>query len=667
MLPLQVAVPPFQLSSALDLSFNIGNDIIVPFVPHLYLSSQPSQNKTVIRYNTHRPLEKHHWNFSAHQIHISTPQLASQNISSFLRSCHCPPYLRTPFRSCPDWQCDLPRSLLQGNIVSVLTQVDSTVCTQLIQSQLTQALAVVIPQKDQLAPKSVKLLAIVKDTNLRPNNTTLFREVGDHIIHFIRKLIGPVQQFEFNMTHCYNNSGGYSTITAHNLLLSALKNVSEELRFKINISLMPGNGKKVNSCTDHMQYPPICLTCYQQHSANTLNWCANMRCPNNKLHNPQSPPTVTGNPQSESTGATPKSDKALPLTETGPLTKNGYYTTQHNTSISAGANSTNPSFASAVTNTQGSKELNRVFAPPQVGSLTSISDKKYQPRRSTTSPQTNNLITCPSCDHKFPQPLPSNEVMDVSPDSASPLLDFRPETGYDKRLQDAITVTQQHSDSQIQSLQAQFSQGITELTQKLQDMTVDMTTKAERDKKQQDTLAGKIGELGKNQQQLTNMKQQIDDLTDKQGKMQRTIDALHAKHQQLEKQINDHCLTQPVTDTQLIQHQPDNTPSSVPGIQVTNADNTNTFNDSMTIDENMTFDHDVNFERSLFGEDNSDLSDYSQQSSLLPQPLLPESGGIIDNKDTTDDIVNVDDPLSESLPTSKRSRTDRQKTKKAKH
>ena len=76
-----------------------------------------------------------------------------------------------------------------GSVVSTLATVDHYTVQNITHSQLPQALAVVIPQKDQLAPKSVKLLAIVKDTNLRPNNTTLFREVGDHIIHFIRKLI----------------------------------------------------------------------------------------------------------------------------------------------------------------------------------------------------------------------------------------------------------------------------------------------------------------------------------------------------------------------------------------------------------------------------------------------------------------------------------------------
>ena len=671
MLPLQVALPPFPLNTSLDENYSIGNNVVTPFNENIFTQNHKQSRKTIIRYNTcTRPVEKQDWNFTCHNVQFTVPQLAANNITNFLKSCHCPPYHRK--QRCHDWQCDLPKSIMVGSVVSTLASVDHDTVQSITHSQLPQALAVVMPPKDPLSPSALKIVAIVRDTNLRPDNTELFKEVGEHLIRLIRTLVGPINMFHFNMTHCHSNSGGYSTITAHNLLFSALKNVNDQnLRFMLNISLMPNTNKQfVNCCTSnsHIQFPPICLTCYRQNIANRSeqdrmqDWCANERCPNHRIRSQQS----------VATGAIPKLDKApsetltspRPVTETEPLTNTGYYTTSTPLNISnssfIGTHNTNPSFASATTNTQTTnlKELDRVFAPQHTRKLELISDKKWQPQRTTqtdtTPPQSNDLITCPKCDHRFPQPLPptlDDEVMEVSPDGASSLTNLRPQPGYDKRLQhlgDTIVQHKQQCDSHTQSLQT-FGQTVTELTRKLDDITLDMTNKAEVNKKKfasrdknLGTLTGKIGELTKTQQQLPTMKKQIEELQDKQNKMQRTIDELHARHAQLETQIRD----QPVTVPQPSEHQPNITPNTVIDTPLTNTDNTNTFNDDMSIDESMSFNSSVSFDHDLFEQTNGT---YSQQSSLLPAPLVPQSQGTVGNTDTTDNIVNITDTLQEPL------------------
>ena len=669
MLPLQVTLPPFPLNTSLDESYSIGNNVVQQFNSSAVFTQNHKQSEiTVIRYNTcTRPIEKQAWNFTCHNVQFTVPQLAANNITEFLKSCHCPPYHRK--HRCHDWQCDLPKSIMVGSVVSTLATVDHYTVQNITHSQLPQALAVVMPPKDPLSQKSLKIVAIVKDTNLRPENTALFQEVGEHLIRLIRTLVGPTNMFQFNMTHCHNNSGGYSTITAHNLLLSALKNVNDQnLRFMLNISLMPNTNKQfVNFCTSnsHIQFPPICLTCFRQNIANRSDWCANDMCPVNRIRNQQS----------ATAGTIPKPDKApsgtttspKPVTETEPLTNTGYYTTSIPLSISnssvTGTHNTNPSFASATNITQPTKELDKVFAPSQLCKLAPISDKKWQPQRTTqmdtTPPQVNNLIACPKCDHRFPQPLPrtsDNEVMEVAPDGASSFINLRPQPGYDKRLQDlgnTIVEHQQRFDSHTQSLQT-LGQTVTELTRKLDDITLGKTNQAEADKKQLashhktlSTLNGKIGELGKTQQQLPTMNQQIEELQEKQDKMQRAIDELHARHAQLETQIRDQCLNQPVTSPQPSEHQPNITPNRVMDTPLTNTDNTNTFNNEMSIDESIPFHSSVSFEHDFFGQTNSN---YSQQSSLLHAPLLPQSQRTVGNTDTTDTgIVNITDPSPEPL------------------
>ena len=67
----------------------------------------------------------------------------------------------------------------------------------------------------------------------------------------------------------------------------------------------------------------------------------------------------------------------------------------------------------------------------------------------------------------------------------------------------------------------------------------------------------------------------------------------------------------------------------------------------MSIDESIPFHSSVSFEHDFFGQTNSN---YSQQSSLLHAPLLPQSQRTVGNTDTTDTgIVNITDPSPEPL------------------
>ena len=99
----------------------------------------------------------------------------------------------------------------------------------------------------------------------------------------------PPKPLEFNLGHCASNAGGFSTLSAHNLLFASLQKVNTDyyegkLRWQLTITVPPpgrnSNPNSLNKCntqSEHKDHLGMCMGCYKQARTNS-NVCQDPKC-----------------------------------------------------------------------------------------------------------------------------------------------------------------------------------------------------------------------------------------------------------------------------------------------------------------------------------------------------------------------------------------------------
>ena len=538
---------------------------------------------TLIRHspcNNHRwPV--HSWNFNMHQVQLVQPQFAQEATFTFLRICHCPPYMGTENTKCNDFECRLAKHVWSNGQIQPLVSVSDP--TYL--SRQADLLAVLLPEPPptsdvQSKPPAIKLLVLVKEpitlardpiTEVSISELENLGQLGRNIVQTILQLTPnngrPHQPLEFNLSHCHNNLGGFSTLSAHNLLFAALQQFNRafyngELRWEFTINLPPSNtGHALNRCTLtlHKHLQPICKLCYKQSQRNNTS-CVNALC---KRTPPPAAKSSRGNGAKSANRAAspsiPKTTQGSPLATQQPAGSTPW-----------------PSVDSS------SPSRSRCFAPDHKPSYSKISDQKLLQKRTSGSvpavtsqpPKSAKLLnegqppSCRTCNEplrciKCTPVTPANNVsaeasMEVTLDPSSlskselETINLRPQAPNTDRAtqQDSQTTQTLQSLQTLQSQQPQTSAfalavNVATLEQHLSDVKGWV-------QKNEETLETVRHNLSESIATIQGLNDKTDQLTNNTTKLQETVTSkADTKTVNSIKQTMDHHLTRIRTQEQL--------------------------------------------------------------------------------------------------------------------